>query len=186
MVRITWHQAVRFCELLSKKTGYRAKLPTEAQWEWACRAGTATPLWYGDADTDFGAFENLSGREKKRLAFPWGKHPAWFLRDDRFGDGAVVTAPVGSYKPNPWGLKDMHGNVSEWTSSRYGVTLSAEVPVAKTAPDTVEYVIRGGSWDHRPRYAYSTARWKYPAWRKIHHVGMRVVLEVPARKDGAK
>lgn len=169
-VRVSWHEAMKFCEALSRKCGRRVTLPDETQWEWACRAGTATPFWYGGENADFSRRENLSGREKEKMAF-WSK-PRWFLRDNRFSDGHIVTAPVGSFAANPWGLRDMHGNVCEWTRSRYGG------PGGPDGPD--EYVVRGGSWDDCPRHAFSSRRWKYPAWRKIHNVGFRVIIEPPA------
>ena len=116
-VRVSWHQAMAFCEALAAKTGRRVTLPTEAQWEWACRAGCDKSLWYGGLDDDFSPLENLAGREQRRFAF--GGKRKWYLRDDRFDDREMVTAAVGSYKPNPWGLHDMAGNACEWTRTAY-------------------------------------------------------------------
>ena len=160
VVRVSWHQAREFCGALSAKTGKQVGLPTEAQWEWACRAGSATAMWYGGLDDDFSKSENLAGRELRGLAFR-GKRK-WYLRDDRFDDGQMVTAKVGSYRPNPWGLHDMHGNVCEWTRSA----------------QAGEKVTRGGSWYDKPNRATSAFRWRYPAWRKVHNVGFRVIVAV--------
>ncbi|HUT91238.1 MAG TPA: SUMF1/EgtB/PvdO family nonheme iron enzyme [Thermoguttaceae bacterium] len=172
-VRVSWQEAERFCEALAARIGRRITLPTEAQWEWACRAGAAGGAWYGGRDDDFSAFENLAGRELRTLAFH-GK-PKWFLRDDRFQDAWPVTAPAGSTQPNPWGLCDMFGNVREWTRSSYRpypYDPAMDVPSTDAAD---EKTVRGGSWATRPSDAGSAWRWKYPAWRKVHDVGFRVV-----------
>jgi formylglycine-generating enzyme required for sulfatase activity len=174
-VRVSWHQAIQFCEALTAKTGRKVMLPSEAQWEWACRAGTTTPFWYGGMDTDFSKRENLAGREREKMAFRL-KHK-WFLRDNRHDDAYVVSAPVGSYQPNPWGLHDMHGNVAEWTRSRYTPTLHPQPADADPNDPNVECVVRGGSWDERPVDATAARRWKYPAWRNVYYVGFRVVIE---------
>ncbi len=178
-VRVSQRDAENFCRLLAQRTGRKVTLPTEAQWEWACRAGSAAATWYGSTDEDFARLENLAGREVQKLAF--GAKPKWFLRDDRFDDGALITAPVGSKQPNAWGLHDMAGNVSEWTRSAYrpypydpAIDGTGASP---SAPATAEFVVRGGSWCSRPQDAASATRWKYPAWRKVHNVGFRVIVE---------
>jgi len=172
--RVSWHQVRQFCAALAAKTGHRIALPSEAEWEWACRAGTATPLWYGGLDSDFSKRENLAGREREKMAFS-GK-PKWFLRDNRFDDGYFVSAPVGSFQANPWGLFDMHGNVAEWTRSAYTPRPTAAPADADPRDANVECVVRGGSWDDKPNRAGSAWRWKYPAWRQVYNVGFRVII----------
>ena len=108
---------MNFCRWLSEQTGHRFDLPTEAQWEWACRAGTDSPFWYGNIDTDFGQFANLADAALNRFAR--GDSPRWQPKDARFDDQAMVTNHVGRYQPNAWGLCDMHGNVAEWTKTVY-------------------------------------------------------------------
>ena len=173
VVRVSWFQAMQFCNALAAKIGRTVTLPSEVEWEWACRAGSGRPLWYGGLDDDFSPFENLAGREQQKFAFH-GKRK-WYLRDDRFDDGAMVSAAVGSYRPNPWGLYDMAGNVSEWTRSSY-----RPYPYNSSAEDSAstdaDKVVRGGSWYTRPRNARSAYRWKYPPWRRVFNVGFRVVL----------
>lgn len=177
VVRVSWLRAVQFCRALTAKTGKAVRLPSEAEWEWACRAGSSTPTWYGTYDDDFSPLENLAGREQQRLAF--GGKPKWFLRDERFDDRTLITAPVGSYRPNPWGLCDMAGNVSEWTRSGYRpYPYDPAADREDLSPDE-DKVVRGGSWCSRPKQAGSASRWKYPAWREVHNVGFRVVLEAP-------
>ena len=181
-IRVSWDQAQAFCAWLSKKTGRTVRLPTETEWEWACRAGTATPMNYGGWDDDFSKHENLADRMLIELAVvgvnprpiargndPSPKRlpsPLWDyeLRDRRFNDGVLHLAKVGSYAPNAWGLKDMHGNVAEWTSSSW-------------ANGTDLKVVRGGSWSRRQMLAASAARWRYPAWMRPFDVGFRVVIE---------
>ena len=173
--RVSWHSATAFCEALSRKTGHRASLPTEAQWEWACRAGADSPLWYGDADADFGPLENLAGREQRGFAFSAKRK--WHLRDDRSDDGAMIAAAAGSYAANPWGLHDMAGNVSEWTLSAYRPYPYDPADGREDASASGEKVVRGGSWHVRPAQAGSAHRWKYAPWRKVFNVGFRVIIE---------
>ncbi|HID24607.1 MAG TPA: formylglycine-generating enzyme family protein, partial [Planctomycetaceae bacterium] len=181
VVRVSWHQAMAFCRALAERSGRRVTLPTEAQWEWACRAGSDSPLWYGTPDDDFSPFENLAGHEQVRFAFH-GKRK-WYLRDDRFDDGRLVSAPVGSYRSNPWGLVDMAGNVCEWTRTTYRPypydPSDGRNATSLSGDSSVEKVVRGGSWYLPPRFARSAWRWKYPPWRKVFNVGFRVIIELP-------
>jgi formylglycine-generating enzyme required for sulfatase activity len=175
-VRVSWHEAMQFCQELAARTGKRVTLPSEAQWEWACRAGTAASAWYGGPDEDFAGSENLAGRELRSLAF--GGKPKWYLRDDRFQDTWAVTAPAGSTRPNPWGLCDMLGNVREWTRSTYRPYPYVPETDVLSADAADEKTVRGGSWASRPCDAGSAWRWKYPTWRKVHDVGFRIAVKV--------
>ncbi len=180
VVRVSWEQAMAFCRWLSERTGMRFSLPTEAQWEYACRAGTATPLSYGGLDTDFTVWANpgdLSFADSKAGGFSTttgGIEHAVLegaaLCDVRFNDGFVVTAPVGRFRPNPWGLYDMHGNAAEWTSSDY------ETGRADAAGGGRK-IVRGGSFFDRPTRCRSAFRLAYPAWQRVFNVGFRVVCE---------
>ncbi|MFA7369265.1 MAG: SUMF1/EgtB/PvdO family nonheme iron enzyme, partial [Kiritimatiellales bacterium] len=179
VVRISRDEAAAFCRKLGEKAGMAAALPTEDQWEWACRAGSDRPFWYGDENTDFSPYANLADRSIENFRYPHppvnGKIPnykfsVWYLRDERFNDGAQVSAATGSCAPNPWGLRNMHGNVAEWTCSEY-------VRTPGDAPLNDSYVVRGGSWDDRPCNATATSRWHYPSWRRVYNVGFRVILE---------
>ena len=106
-----------FCAWLWQKTGRKFSLPTEAQWEYACRAGTATPLNYGTVDTNFSRLANLADIRLQDL-FP-GDTPKWIPAVSSVNDGECVTAGVGRYRPNAWGLCDMHGNAAQWTLTTY-------------------------------------------------------------------
>jgi len=189
-VRLSWKQARAFCRWVAKRTGRRVALPTEAQWEWACRAGSATPMSYGDLDTDFSTFANLGDRTlsdfsgnpyqidpvRGRYNNPDNIHDNWIPQDARFNDQGFVSVTVGKYKPNAWGLHDMHGNVAEWTRSLYVPYPYADDkrndPAARG-----KRVIRGGSWYDRPKRCTSSYRFGYRDYQKVFNVGFRVIIE---------
>jgi len=175
VVRVSWQQAMTFCRHLSAKTGRACRLPTEAQWEYACRAGTATPLWYGGLDDDFSPFANVSDATHHAVDYPHvpAAIPAWRPADTRFDDKYRVSAPVGSFRPSPWGLYDMHGNVAEWTRSPYDRSKRSVAGGNRPA----RMVVRGGSWTDRPKRCRSSFRLSYPPDQAVRDVGFRVVCE---------
>ncbi len=185
VVRVSWQRAMAFCRWLSDRTGLAFTLPTEAQWEYACRAGTAGPLWFGDLDTDFSRFANMADHTIRDLAYTaWRPLPPDIVpRDARFDDGMLVTADVGSYRPNAWGLHDMHGNAWEWTRSAYGPYPYRADDGRNDVTSAVPRVVRGGSWYDRPRRCRSAFRLSYPPYQRIYNVGFRVVCE-PAGSAG--
>ena len=95
--------------------------------------------------------------------------------------GKLVTATVGSFKPNAWGLHDMHGNVWEWTRSAYKPYPYSEYDGRNDPGESDSTVARGGSWYDRPKRSRSAFRLSYPSWQKVYNVGLRVVMEA----DGA-
>ncbi|MEG1553041.1 MAG: SUMF1/EgtB/PvdO family nonheme iron enzyme [Kiritimatiellia bacterium] len=182
-IRVSHDQAQAFCAWLSKKTGKKVRLPSETEWEYACRAGTDTPMNYGGLNDDFSKHENLADVSIKKLAVsgvdpqPIRNPDQWMdyeKKDTRFNDGVLHLAKVGTYAPNGFGLYDLHGNVAEWTSSRFTAYPGAEKSEAFNAE---EYVVRGGSWYQRPMRATSSIRWGYPTWMRPYNVGFRVVIE---------
>jgi formylglycine-generating enzyme required for sulfatase activity len=181
VVRVSWNQAMAFCEWLSNRTGMSFTLPTEAQWEYACRSGSTSPLWYGTLDDDFSRSANLSDATHHTVDYPHvpSAIPPWRPADTRFDDGWRVSAPVGTFGANPWGLFDMHGNVAEWTRSTYRPYPS----VANDDQDdgTGRKTVRGGSWLDRPRRARSGFRLHYEPSQAVHDVGFRVVCEDATR-----
>ena len=198
-VRLSWREAMGFCEWLSKECGRKVALPTEAQWEWACRAGTATPFFFGGSDDDFAPYANLgdamladfSGNPyvldpaKARYGNPENPFDNWIPQDARFNDGGFVSEPVGKYKPNPWGLHDMHGNVAEWTLSRYvPYPYKDDGRNAVAADGKSRRVMRGGSWYDRPKRATSSYRYGYRDYQKAYNVGFRVVVQ--SGRDGTR
>jgi formylglycine-generating enzyme required for sulfatase activity len=187
-IRISWEQAMAFCEWLSKRSGKRVLLPTEAQWEWACRAGAGGTAFYGDRDSDFSPYANLADASLSKLAVS-GVDPQpipnpdkfWDFvpKEARFNDGVLHLAAVGHYQPNAWGLRDMIGNVCEWTLDDYrAYPYTPQSAVGKPAQDRAK-VVRGGSWSERPKDARASARWDYPAWQRVYNVGFRVVVLDP-------
>jgi formylglycine-generating enzyme required for sulfatase activity len=139
---ITHHAAMEYCRWLSARTGKLYRLPTEAEWEWACRAGTKTAYSFGDAPgqlDEYGWYEKNSDEQAKK---------------------------VGKKKPNPWGLHDMHGNVAEWCIDHYKKdyygTFSLDKPTLQPVnlptANRYSYVARGGSWLDPPEVCRSAAR----------------------------
>ncbi len=139
-ISMTQHSANKYCQWLSAKTGMFFRLPTEAEWEYACRAGTTTTYSFGDDASKLGEY-------------------AWYGSNSDF-----KYQKVGKKKPNPWGLHDMHGNVAEWTLDQYSPDFYAELKdiVAaepwKKATKPYPHVARGGSWDDDPPILRSSAR----------------------------
>jgi hypothetical protein len=162
VVRVSWQQAMEFCAWLSAKTGRHFTLPTEAQWEWACRAGHAEPFWFGPLGTDYSKFANLADATLGR--FESGQSPpGWRPADASVNDGALATTQVGRYQPNPWRLYNMHGNAAEWT------TTPADVPGKR--------IVRGGSFYDRAYRATASCRRAHVEWAGAHDVGFRVLCE---------
>lgn len=175
--RVSWREALEFCAWLSRKTGERFRLPTEAEWEYAARAGSSGPLWYGEATRDFAPFANLADH---MLRFPpWaGRYvPAWRPAAAEVNDSHRVSAPVGSYDPNPWGLYDVHGNVAEWTQSLYRAYPYRAGDGREDLASDGRRVVRGGSWYDRPEQARSAFRKAFHPWQGVFDVGFRVVCE---------
>ena len=187
VVRVSRNDAQAFCRWLSGKSGREFSLPTEVQWEYACRAGTATDFHYGKLGADFTEYANLSDlqtQEFRRATMGAGSRPGAALdlslsfadyipKDTRFNDNGLVSVDVGSYLPNAWGLHDMHGNVSEWTSSAY---LAYPLTGDNTGTPRDKCVVRGGSWRDRPKRCTSSFRLFYRSYQKVFNVGFRVVI----------
>jgi formylglycine-generating enzyme required for sulfatase activity len=141
VICITHHAAMEYTRWLSAKTGKLYRLPTEAEWEYACRAGTTTAYSFGDDPAQVGDY-------------------AWYV------ENAEKPQPIGKKKPNPWGLYDMHGNVAEWCLDRYvkdvystfAKTTPARGPVVLPTAAEYPYSARGGSWDDDPDRLRSAAR----------------------------
>lgn len=131
VIRVSYNDAMEFCQKLSEKTGLKITLPTEAQWEWACRAGSDQDFWYGDMHTDFGKKDNLADKTTLLLAVygvdpqpmaktnPWYKYYTFLPKEESVDDGNLVQVGGKAYEANPFGLYSMHGNVAEWTRSDY-------------------------------------------------------------------
>ena len=153
---VSWTDAVEFCRKLSampaeKTAGHVYRLPTEAEWEYACRSGTTTAYGFGDDASRLGDY-------------------GWFD-----GNSDSSTHPVGEKKPNAWGLYDMHGNVWEWCQDWYGDYPSGSATDPTGATSGSYRVIRGGSWSNDARYCRSAYRsWRTPEAR-YNNLGFRVL-----------
>ncbi len=153
VVNVSWNDAVAFCKWLSRKEGKTYRLPTEAEWEYACRAGTTTRYYSGDDPETLAKVGNVADAAAK------AKFPDW-KSTIKANDGYVFTAPVGKFKPNAFGLYDMHGNAWQWCADWYGAEYYAASPVDDpTGPDSGnDRVLRGGSWVNWPIIARSAIR----------------------------
>jgi len=146
--QVKWHDAQEFCRRLSQRTGRRYGLPSEAQWEYACRAGTTTPFHFGDTLT--AELANYNAIE------PYGRGPKGSYREQ--------TTDVGTFPANPWGLYDMHGNVWEWCEDHrhasYDFAPGDDQPwlIPAAGPEELR-LLRGGAWNYLPSYCRSATRW---------------------------
>lgn len=185
VIRVSYNDAMEYCRQLSEKTGLNITLPTEAQWEWACRAGSSSDFWYGDMHSDFGKKENLA--DKTTLLFAvagvdpkpmkptdfWYKYYTFLPKEESVDDGNLVQVGGKSYEANPFGLYNMHGNVSEWTRSDY-----LPYPYKENSKEVSEYkVARGGSYIERPKFSTSYSRKGFLPYQRVFNVGFRVVIE---------
>ena len=146
---VSWNDAVEFCQKLSLREGKKYRLPTEAEWEYACRSGTTTPFHFGATISTDQA--NYDGR------FVYGNGRKGIYRNK--------TTAAGSFQPNAWGLYDMHGNVWEWCEDKYeeGKAIS---------------VWRGGSWLNLPWNCRSAIRIRYSPNIRFSSLGFRVTLDL--------
>jgi formylglycine-generating enzyme required for sulfatase activity len=135
VTRVSWEECEEFLRTLNTlATGGGYRLPTEAEWEYACRAGTKTAFYYGDDDSRLGEY-------------------AWYE-----GNSERAVQPVGRKRPNPWGLYDLYGNVWEYCSDRYGRYPKGEATDPAGAATGTSRVLRGGSWSSAPKHCRSAAR----------------------------
>ncbi|MBI9019080.1 MAG: SUMF1/EgtB/PvdO family nonheme iron enzyme [Phycisphaerae bacterium] len=186
-VRLSWNEANDFCQWISKKTGEKAALPTEAQWEWSCRGGSETAMAFGSKDSDFSVYANLADKSIEKFAVS-GVNPTfrsnlvnnpiydYIPRISKYNDKQFLITGTKQYQPNVWGVYDMHGNVAEWTRSDY--VSYPYMPDKSNSMDSVtEKVVRGGSFFDRPYRATSSYRLGYSPWQGVYNVGFRIVIE---------
>ncbi|OQX41852.1 MAG: hypothetical protein B0D89_02805, partial [Candidatus Sedimenticola endophacoides] len=164
VINVTYWAAMEYCYWLQKRTGWSLRLPTEAEWEYACRAGTATPFWTGETITTEQA--NFNGD--------------FTYHGSKRGSNRGRTTPVDLFEPNPWGLRDMHGNVWEWTASLWDDTYHGqELENEGDNRDNLEArSVRGGSWYNVPGSLRSASRNKLMPNYHYLKVGFRIVREI--------
>ncbi|MBN1868741.1 SUMF1/EgtB/PvdO family nonheme iron enzyme [Candidatus Sumerlaeota bacterium] len=170
-VYVSWDDAAAFCQWLSERSDRKYALPTEAQWEYACRAGTTTSRFWGDSETSAGLYANTADRTLK------GRWPDWTTSD--VDDGYVVTAPVGRFRPNAFGLYDMIGNVAELCLSTYQPYPYVETGGRNEPGEQTIRAVRGGSWRSHGSICRSAYRDKNVQYRPLPDTGFRVVATGP-------
>ncbi len=173
VVNVTWYDAMALCEWLSKKEDATYRLPTEAEWEYACRAGTTTRYHNGDDPQKLIEVANVYDAETVK------EFPQWKEEALAGSDGFRFTCPVGSFKPNAWGLYDMHGSVWEWCSDWYGEDYYQKSPTDDPqGPDDGRVKVRrGGSWHTWSFYSRSSYRNYNNRPTRYTLVGIRLVRE---------
>jgi formylglycine-generating enzyme required for sulfatase activity len=160
---VPWDQALAFCKKAAEKTGRPVRLPTEAEWEYACRAGTQTPWSHGDDPAVHGDY-------------------AWFA-----GNAGGASHPVGRKKPNPWGLYDMHGNVCERIADFYRRDYYASSPKQDPTGPEGRYangnngttLLRGGTWKDGAEGCTSGYRLRGGGYGVYSNWGVRAALTAP-------
>jgi formylglycine-generating enzyme required for sulfatase activity len=158
-VRVSWNDARAYCGWLAGETGLPYRLPTEAEWEYACRAGTRSPFSTGDE------------------ILPAQANFLYSEEGERIGPG--VRVPVGSHPANAFGIHDLHGNVCEWVEDAWHPDYAgapSDGSAWTKAGDPDRRVVRGGAWDYLPRLLRSAWRDGLPAGIRRDNVGFRVAL----------
>lgn len=162
---VSWYDAQKFIKKLNRMTGNFYRLPTEAEWEYACRAGTTTPFYTGNC---------LSTNQ----ANYYGDYPMPGCDKGKYRN---KTVPVASFSPNPWGLYDMHGNVYEWCQDWYDSDYPGGHVTDPEGPSSGDYrVLRGGSWGDDAGYCRSANRGNYSPGGRNDDIGFRLV-RLPGR-----
>jgi formylglycine-generating enzyme required for sulfatase activity len=160
---VSWHEAMEFCRRLSQRTGRRYTLPSAAQWEYACRAGTTTPFAFGETIST--RLANYDGNEA--------------YADGPKGEYRRQTTPVGMFPANAWGLHDMHGNVWEWCADHWhsndeGAPDDGRPWLDENVSEETYRLLRGGSWGAHPRLCRSAYRPDGHPGNRIDVLGFRV------------
>ena len=169
---VSWEDAREFCRRLSELEGVVYRLPTEAEWEYACRAASTTAYCFGDSAEELGEYAWFDKNSARKRGFArsliWGKKT--FARE---------TWKVGGKRPNAWGLYDIHGNVLEWCQDWYG-PYEAGKQADPTGPTTGKYrVLRGGSWNFDADSCRSAFRGCFTPVFRDYFIGFRVARPLP-------
>jgi formylglycine-generating enzyme required for sulfatase activity len=173
VVLVSWEDAQAFCRWLSEQSGWNFRLPTEAEWEYACRAGTATARFTGDSDGSLEGYANGLDASFNRVCDKW----VAFKWDDHY----VYTSPVGSFRPNPWGLHDMIGNAWEWCSDWYGEYPPGAGIDPTGPPEGSRRVARGGGWFSGPRRCRAAFRSRDTPGNRGGFLGFRLAASPAVR-----
>lgn len=175
VVCVSWEDANAYAAWVSARAGRTYRLPSEAEWEFAARAGTTTSRYWGEAQVAACEFGNVADLALA-MALNLDRRPQFTFRcNDRF----VYTAPVGRFRPNAFGLNDMLGNVWQWTADCLNPNLDGQPGdgAARMTGDCTSRVMRGGSWSHLPWYVRSGNRARGQAADRYTFGGFRLVRE---------
>ena len=175
VVHVSHSDSLAFCTWLnkqSKNAKHQHGLPTEAQWEWACRAGGATRFWWGADDDRTGKVANVGDRSLKKM------HPAWPRPIMPMDDGHAFLAPVGSYAANAFGLHDMLGNVWEFCSTRFGPYPKNDAVDPGDLDMKRGYAVRGGGWSNIAADVRCASRNADPPHFGHSNLGFRVAIQI--------
>ncbi|MBU1480072.1 MAG: formylglycine-generating enzyme family protein [Gammaproteobacteria bacterium] len=172
---ISWNDARAYAQWLSRKTGKQYRLPTEAEWEYAARARTVTARYWGNSPDKACRYANVADMAAKAKIT---SASFWLLHNCR--DGFAYTAPVGRFKANAFGLKDMLGNLWEWTEDSYHDSYDS-APDAGNAwqGDGKKRVIRGGSWNNSPERVRAAKRGRDNPNSRFCNIGFRLARSLP-------
>jgi formylglycine-generating enzyme required for sulfatase activity len=169
--QVSWDEAIEFCDRLSRKTQKTYRLPSEAQWEYACRSGTTTPFHFGETiTTDLANFDGTDWEhEGKTYSGSYAKAPK--------GEYRKTTIDVGSFPPNAFGLYDMHGNAWEWCMDTWHSSYDRAPDNGSAWIDksSENRLIRGGSWYSLPHYCRSAYRYRLDPANRLNDLGFRVI-----------
>ncbi len=161
--QVSWQESQIFCQKLSAKTGKQYRLPSEAEWEYACRAGTTTPFYYGETlSTELANYDG-----------------SYIYKSGVVGEQRRKTTPIDKFLPNGFGLHDMHGNTWEWClDGWYEDYQGAPADGSSWCNEYSDYrVMRGGCWTIKPDYCRSANRTRRSETNRDNNIGFRVVCE---------
>jgi formylglycine-generating enzyme required for sulfatase activity len=175
VVCVSWEDASNYAAWVTRRARRRYRLPSEAEWEYAARAGTSTSRYWGETTTNACQFANVADLTLA-TALNLDRRPQFTFRCT---DRHVFTAPVGSFRPNAFGLYDMLGNVWQWTQDCLNPNLDGQLSdgTARTTGDCVTRAMRGGSWSHLPWYVRAGNRVRGNATDRFAFAGLRVVRD---------
>lgn len=171
VVFVSWNDAMGFVQWLSKKEGRTYRLPTEAEWEYACRGMTRTAYCWGNNFSDGKGHANLADQSFEEIY-------SSKMYGGRFDDGYPYTSPVGSFGPNSHGLYDMHGNVFEWVNDKWGLPRFVTTVNPQGAERGKFHLAKGGAWGSRPDQVRAAFRFRAEPDMRFAGLGFRIVMEV--------
>ena len=178
VVNVSWNDATAFCRWVSDSDGkHKFRLPTEAEWEYACRANTTTEYFFGNDQTSLQTNENIGDRSLVRSLARGGGGLSLIQQAAPWDDGISFTTEVGRFGFNGFGLYDMHGNVSEWVGDWYRPYEPDQIQNSSVTNAGNERVFRGGNWGYGPKNSRSATRHHFSPSDRWCNLGFRIVCD---------